>query len=119
MSTVSTPSSSTQVYLLPSTFAILPIIQSETMLPKPILTTTTSSGNSLNTSPSYLKTDKRFFPTTSNKFAALSTAIQPSVSFSESTTTTSNNGPSTTSKFSKRLKLNSKNRKRSASKQKA
>ncbi|GFX19433.1 uncharacterized protein TNCV_3050911 [Trichonephila clavipes] len=104
---------------IPSTSAILPTIQKEALLPIPILTSTTTSfaGNSLNTSS--LKTDTRFFPTTSNKFAALSTEIQPSVSLSESEATASNNEPSNTSKISKRLKRNSKNRKRRAKEQKA
>ncbi|GFS74834.1 uncharacterized protein TNCV_1395321 [Trichonephila clavipes] len=76
-------SSSTQAYLLLSTFAILPTIQSETLLPITIPTTSTSPGNRLNTSASSLKTDTLIFPTTSNKFAAVSTEIQPSVSLSE------------------------------------
>ncbi|GFT05195.1 putative RNA-directed DNA polymerase from transposon BS [Trichonephila clavipes] len=107
--------------IIPSTSAILPTIQKEALLPMPILTSTTTSsaGNSLNTSASSLKTDTRLFPTTSNKFAALSTEIQPSVSLSESEATASNNEPSYTSKISKRLKRNSKNRKRRAKEQKA
>ncbi|GFS88767.1 putative RNA-directed DNA polymerase from transposon BS [Trichonephila clavipes] len=104
---------------IPSTSAILPTIQKEALLPIPILTSTTTSftGNSLNTSS--LKTGTRLFPTTSNKFAALSTEIRPSVSLSESEATASNNEPSNTSKISKRLKRNSKNRKRRAKEQKA
>ncbi|GFS88522.1 uncharacterized protein TNCV_1461541 [Trichonephila clavipes] len=101
---------------LPSTSAILPTKQKETLLPIPILTSTTSSaGNSLNTSASSLKTDTRLFPTTSNKFSALSTEVQAS----ESEATAFNNEPSNTSKTSKRLKRNSKNRKRHAKEQKA
>ncbi|GFX94720.1 uncharacterized protein TNCV_4799971 [Trichonephila clavipes] len=146
--TVSTSSSSTQAHLLrststisnsqppipkipisndlpsntiPSTSAILPTIQKEALLPIPILTSTTTSsaGNSLNTSSSSLKTNTRLFPTTSNKFVALSTEIQPSVSLSESEATASNNEPSNTFNISKRLKRNSKNRKRRAKEQKA
>ncbi|GFY31921.1 uncharacterized protein TNCV_2620581 [Trichonephila clavipes] len=85
---------------IPSTSAILPTIQKEALLPIPILTSTTTSftGNSLNTSSS--STDTRLFPTTSNKFGALSTEIQPSVSLSESEATASNNEPSNTSKIS-------------------
>ncbi|GFT03568.1 uncharacterized protein TNCV_2986831 [Trichonephila clavipes] len=81
---------------IPSTSAILPTIQKEALLPIPILTSTTTSftGNSLNTSSSSLKTDTRLFPTISNKFAALSTEIRPSVSLSESEATASNNEPS-------------------------
>ncbi|GFT44752.1 uncharacterized protein TNCV_2845351 [Trichonephila clavipes] len=106
---------------IPSTSAILPTIQKEALLPIPILTSTTTSftGNSLNTSSSSLKTDTRLFPTISNKFAALSTEIRPSVSLSESEATASNNEPSNTSKISKRLKRNSKKRKRRAKEQKA
>ncbi|GFU46510.1 uncharacterized protein TNCV_413981 [Trichonephila clavipes] len=100
-------------FTIPSTSAILPTIHKEDLLPIPILTSTTTSsaGNSLNTSSSSLKTDTRLFPTTSNKFAALSTEIQPSVSLSESEATASNNEPSNTSNITKRLKRNSKNRK--------
>ncbi|GFU62877.1 uncharacterized protein TNCV_3520141 [Trichonephila clavipes] len=60
---------------IPSTSAILPTIQKEALLPIPILTSTTTSsaGNSLITSAS---SDTHLFPTTSNKFAALSTEIQ-------------------------------------------
>ncbi|GFX80436.1 uncharacterized protein TNCV_177751 [Trichonephila clavipes] len=106
---------------IPSTSAILSTIQKEALLPIPILTSTTTSftGNSLNTSSSSLKTDIRLFPSISNKFAALSTEIRPSVSLSESEATASNNEPSNTSKISKRLKRNSKNRKRRAKEEKA
>ncbi|GFT69163.1 uncharacterized protein TNCV_2566181 [Trichonephila clavipes] len=106
---------------IPSTSAILPTKQKETLIPIPILTSTTTSsaGNSLNTSASSLKTDTRLFPTTSNKFSALSTEVQPSVSLSESEATASNNEPSNSSKTSKRLKRNSKNRKRRSKEQKA
>ncbi|GFW65799.1 hypothetical protein TNCV_586251 [Trichonephila clavipes] len=74
---------------IPSPSAILPTIQSETLLPILIHTsiTTSSSGNSLNTSAPSLKTDTRLFPTASNKSASLSTEIQPSVSLSESSST--------------------------------
>ncbi|GFU88293.1 hypothetical protein TNCV_846861 [Trichonephila clavipes] len=84
MSTVSTSSSSTQAHLLPSTSAIIPTIQSESLLPIPIstTTTTTSPGNNLNTSVSSLETETRSF-TTPNKFAALSTEIQPLVPLPE------------------------------------
>ncbi|GFS95200.1 hypothetical protein TNCV_2705381 [Trichonephila clavipes] len=49
---------------------------------------------------------------------ALSTEIRPSVSLSESEATASNNEPSNTSKISKRLKRNSKNRKKGVQKNK-
>ncbi|GFY14883.1 uncharacterized protein TNCV_234331 [Trichonephila clavipes] len=148
ISTVSTSSSLTQAHLLrststitesqppipkipisndlpsttiPSPSAILPTIQKEALLAIPILTSTTTSSadNSLNTSASSLKTDTRLFPTTSNKFAALSTEIHPSVSLSESEATASNNEPSNTSKISKRLKRNSKKKKKKKKKKKA
>ncbi|GFV26531.1 hypothetical protein TNCV_3361841 [Trichonephila clavipes] len=62
VSTVSTSSSSTQIHLLPSTSSIIPTIQ---------------------------KTENRPL-TTSNKFAALSTEVQPFVPLPESIPTTSN-----------------------------
>ncbi|GFT24216.1 hypothetical protein TNCV_2064451 [Trichonephila clavipes] len=90
MPTVSTSSSSTQAHLLPSTSAIIPTIQSESLLPIPIPTTaSTSPGNNLNTSASSLETETRSL-TTSNKFAALSTEVQPLVLLPESVPTTSN-----------------------------
>ncbi|GFW76259.1 hypothetical protein TNCV_3800941 [Trichonephila clavipes] len=89
-STVSTPFSSTQENLLPSPSAIIPAIQSESLLKihSPITTKTTSPGNNLNTSVSSLETETRSV-TTTNKFAAntLSTEIQP---LPESVPTTSN-----------------------------
>ncbi|GFV77990.1 hypothetical protein TNCV_1441 [Trichonephila clavipes] len=58
-STVSTPSSSTQAHLLLSTSAMIPTIQSESLLSIPIPPpTTTSPGNNLNTSASSLETEK-------------------------------------------------------------
>ncbi|GFT37556.1 hypothetical protein TNCV_5090181 [Trichonephila clavipes] len=72
MLAVSTSSSSNQALLLPSTSAIIPTIQSVSLLPIPIHTTTTSPGNNPNTSVSSLETETRSL-TTSNKFAALST----------------------------------------------
>ncbi|GFY29571.1 hypothetical protein TNCV_2627411 [Trichonephila clavipes] len=75
VSTVSTSSSSTQENLLPSPSAIIPTIQSESLLKIPIptnTTTTTSPGNKLNTSVSSLETENRSL-TTPNKFNALST----------------------------------------------
>ncbi|GFX48776.1 uncharacterized protein TNCV_3479601 [Trichonephila clavipes] len=74
LSTVSTSSSSTQAHLLPSTSAIIPTIQSESLLPISIPTNTTSPGNNLDTPASSLETETRSLKT-SNKFAALSTAI--------------------------------------------
>ncbi|GFT69860.1 hypothetical protein TNCV_399181 [Trichonephila clavipes] len=74
---VSTSSSSTQAHLLPSTCAKIPTIQSASLLPIPIPTTTIPNNN-LNTSASSLETETRPL-TTSNKFAALSTEIQPLV----------------------------------------
>ncbi|GFV27719.1 uncharacterized protein TNCV_4169411 [Trichonephila clavipes] len=76
VSTVSTSYSSTQAHLLPSPSAIIPTIQSESLLkiPVPTTSTTTSHGNNLNTSVSPLETETHPL-TTSNKFAALSTEI--------------------------------------------
>ncbi|GFW62361.1 hypothetical protein TNCV_290351 [Trichonephila clavipes] len=89
MPAVSTLSSSTQAHLLSSTSAVIPTIQSESLLPIPVPTTTSSSGNNLNTSASSLETETRLL-TTSNKFSALSTEIQPLVPLPESVSTTSN-----------------------------
>ncbi|GFX66982.1 uncharacterized protein TNCV_4181071 [Trichonephila clavipes] len=67
--TVSTPFSSTQENLLPSPSAIIPTIQSESLLKihSPITTTNTSPGNNLNTSVLSLET-KTCSLTTPNKF---------------------------------------------------
>ncbi|GFT57952.1 hypothetical protein TNCV_2768601 [Trichonephila clavipes] len=80
VSTVSTSSSSTQENLFPCPSAIIPTIQSESLLKIliPTTTTTISPGNNLNTSVSSLETETRSL-TTPNKFAALSTEIQPLV----------------------------------------
>ncbi|GFV44730.1 uncharacterized protein TNCV_3731 [Trichonephila clavipes] len=77
VSTVFTSCSSTQENLLPSPSAIIPTIQSESLLkiPSPITTTTTSPGNNLNTSVSSLETETRS-ATTPNKFAAQHTHTQ-------------------------------------------
>ncbi|GFX91026.1 uncharacterized protein TNCV_2283181 [Trichonephila clavipes] len=86
VSTVSTSSSSTQENLLPSPSAIIPTIQSESLLKIPIPTTTTtnSPGNNLNTSVSSLETKTRSL-TIPDKFNELSTENLP-----ESVPTTSN-----------------------------
>ncbi|GFW41316.1 hypothetical protein TNCV_1003091 [Trichonephila clavipes] len=96
---------------------VIATIQSESQLPIPISTTTTSTpDNSLNTSASSLSIETRLFPTTFNKFAALSTEIRPSISSSvplpEYAPTTSNNEPPNVSKIPKSIKQNSKNRKK-------
>ncbi|GFX42486.1 hypothetical protein TNCV_1520491 [Trichonephila clavipes] len=83
-STVSTSSSSTQENLLPSPSAIIPAIQTE--IP-PVLTT-------------------------ANKFATLSTEVEPSVSLSESAAPAFNDEHFNTSQISKPLKQNSKNRRK-------
>ncbi|GFX57587.1 hypothetical protein TNCV_4446461 [Trichonephila clavipes] len=83
MSAVSTSSSSAQTHLLPSTSGEIPTIQSKSLLPIPIPSTTPN--NNLNTSASSLETETRPL-TTSNKF----TALQPSIPLSESATTTPN-----------------------------
>ncbi|GFX11744.1 hypothetical protein TNCV_4340891 [Trichonephila clavipes] len=78
--TVSTSSSSTQENLLPSSSAIIPAIQSESLLKIPIptttTTTTTSPANNLNTFVSSLETETRSL-TTPDKFNALSTETLP------------------------------------------
>ncbi|GFU29705.1 hypothetical protein TNCV_4745391 [Trichonephila clavipes] len=108
VSTVSTSSSSTQAHLLPSTSAIIPTIQSESLLLIPI-PTTTSPGNNLNTSASSLETETRPL-TTSDKFAALSTEIQPLVPLPESVPTTSNSEHSNAPEIPKCVRRNSRNR---------
>ncbi|GFU36941.1 hypothetical protein TNCV_2671051 [Trichonephila clavipes] len=75
MLAVSTSSSSAHTHLLPSTTSVIPIVHSESQFPIPISSTTTSPINSLNTSVSSLSTETCLFPTTSNKFATLSTEI--------------------------------------------
>ncbi|GFT95761.1 uncharacterized protein TNCV_311241 [Trichonephila clavipes] len=87
-------SSSTQAHLLPPISAIMPTIQSESLLPitiptPPPTTTTTYPGNNPNTSTSSLSTEIPPVLTTSNKFAALLTEDQKSVSLSEPAATTS------------------------------
>ncbi|GFX12266.1 uncharacterized protein TNCV_63121 [Trichonephila clavipes] len=109
VSTVST-SSSTQVHLLPSAFSIKPTIQIKSQLPQPI--STTIPNNSLNTSASSLSTKTRPFLTSSNKFAALSTEVQPSVPLPKSSITISNREPSNTSKISQGVKENQENRRK-------
>ncbi|GFW10830.1 uncharacterized protein TNCV_4919491 [Trichonephila clavipes] len=96
MPTVSTSSSPAQVHLLPSPSAIIPTIQSESLLKITIPTTTTSSpGNNLNTSVSSLEIETRSV-TTPNKFASLSTEIQPLVPLPEPVPTTFNSEHSNT-----------------------
>ncbi|GFU06111.1 hypothetical protein TNCV_4764501 [Trichonephila clavipes] len=107
MPAVSTSSSSTQAHLLPSTSAT---IQSESLLPITI-PTTTSLCNNLNTSASSLETETHPL-TTSNKFAALSAEIQPLVPLPESVPTTSNSEYSNAPKIPKCVKRNSRNRRK-------
>ncbi|GFW67580.1 RNase H domain-containing protein [Trichonephila clavipes] len=94
VSTVSTSSSSTQAHLLPSASSIKPTIQIESGLPEPISSSAATPDNSLNTSASSLSTERCPVPTTFNKFAALSTEVQPSNPLPESAATTSNSEPS-------------------------
>ncbi|GFU85586.1 RNase H domain-containing protein [Trichonephila clavipes] len=96
--TVSTSSSLAQAHLLPSPSAIMPSIQSESLLKIPIPTTTTSPGNNLNTSVLSLETETRSL-TTSNKFAALSNETQQLVPLPESVPTTSNSEHSNASEI--------------------
>ncbi|GFV28161.1 hypothetical protein TNCV_678491 [Trichonephila clavipes] len=117
MPAVSISSSSTQAHLLPSTSlslsSVIPTIQSESQFPIPISSTTTSPGHSLNTS-STLSTETRLFPTTSNKFAALQTEIQPSFLLPESAATASNSEHSNASKIPKSVKQNLKKKQKKA-----
>ncbi|GFT02047.1 uncharacterized protein TNCV_83561 [Trichonephila clavipes] len=112
VSTVSTSSSSTQENLLPSPSAIIPTIQSESLLKIsiPITTTTTSPVNNLNTSDSSLETETRSL--TTNKFAALSTETQPLVPLPESVPTTYNSEHSNALKIPQYTKRNSRNRRK-------
>ncbi|GFX21783.1 hypothetical protein TNCV_2310621 [Trichonephila clavipes] len=109
VSTVSTSSSSTQENLLPSPSAIIPTIQSKSLLKIPIpttTTTTTSPGNNLNTSVSPLETETRSH-TTPDKLNALSTENLP-----ESVPTTSNSEHSNAAEIPQFVKRNSKNRRK-------
>ncbi|GFW30473.1 hypothetical protein TNCV_454111 [Trichonephila clavipes] len=113
MSTVSTSFSSTEAHLLSSSSAIMPTMQSESLLPMPIPTaTTTSPSNNLNTSDSSLSTEVPPVFTTANKFASLSTEVEPSASLSESAAPASNDEHFNTSQIPKPLKQNSKNRRK-------
>ncbi|GFU72685.1 hypothetical protein TNCV_193721 [Trichonephila clavipes] len=90
----------------PSTSTIIPTIQSE--LPIPIHTTT-SPGNNLNTSVTSLETETCPLKT-SNKFAVLSTEIQPLVSLPAFVPTTSNGEHSNGPEIPKYIKRNSRSR---------
>ncbi|GFW94257.1 uncharacterized protein TNCV_1979971 [Trichonephila clavipes] len=100
--------SSTQENLLPSSSAIIPTIQSESLLkiPIPTTTTTTSPGNNLNASVSSLETETRSL-TTPDKFNALSTETLP-----ESVPTTSNSEHSNAPEIPQCVKRNSRNRRK-------
>ncbi|GFV24688.1 uncharacterized protein TNCV_881581 [Trichonephila clavipes] len=114
VSTVSTSCSSTQERkLLLSPTAIIPTIQSESLLkiPIPITTTTTSPGNILNTSVSSLETETRSL-ITPNKFAALSTETQSLVPLPDSVPTTSNSEHSNAPEIPQCIKRNSRNRRK-------
>ncbi|GFV20614.1 hypothetical protein TNCV_776591 [Trichonephila clavipes] len=113
MSTISTSSLSIQAHLLSSLSAIMPTMQSESLLPMPFLTcTTTSPSNNPNTSASSLSTEVPPVLTSANKFAALSTEVEPSVSLPESAAPASNDEHFNTSQISKPLKQKSKNRRK-------
>ncbi|GFS80372.1 hypothetical protein TNCV_3448061 [Trichonephila clavipes] len=106
--TVSTSSSSTQGNLLPSPSAIIPTIQSKSLLkiPIPSTTTTTFSGNNLNSSVSPLETETRSH-TTSDKLNSLSTENLP-----ESVPTTSNSEHSNAAEVQLFVKRKSRNRRK-------
>ncbi|GFV90982.1 hypothetical protein TNCV_1248691 [Trichonephila clavipes] len=107
VSTFSTSSSPTQENLLTSPSAIIPTIQSESLLkiPIPTTTTTTSPGNNLNTVSS-LETETRSL-TTPDKFNAVSTETLP-----ESVPTTSNSEHSNAAEIPQFVKRNSRNRRK-------
>ncbi|GFT70106.1 transposable element Tcb2 transposase [Trichonephila clavipes] len=73
--------------------------------------TLTGQSNNLNTSASSLETETRPL-TTSNKFAALSTEIQPLVPLPESVPSTSNSEHSNAPEIPKCVKRNSRNRRK-------
>ncbi|GFY13724.1 hypothetical protein TNCV_4960941 [Trichonephila clavipes] len=91
----------TQAHLLPSASSIKTTIPIESQLPEPISATAAAPDllRGLNTSASSLSTETRPFPTTYNKFAALSTEVQSSVPLPESAATTSKSEPSNASKI--------------------
>ncbi|GFS54426.1 hypothetical protein TNCV_4809071 [Trichonephila clavipes] len=73
-----------------STSSVLPTIQSESQLPMAIsISSTTTSGNSLNISASSLSIETRLFSTTSEKFATLSSELQATVPLMKAAATTS------------------------------
>ncbi|GFW61634.1 hypothetical protein TNCV_3705691 [Trichonephila clavipes] len=104
--TVSTSSSSTQEILLPSPSAIIPTIQSESLLKISIPTTTTFPGNNLNTSVSPLETKTRSH-TTPDELNSLSTENLP-----ESVRTTSNSEHSNAAEVQQFVKRKSRNRRK-------
>ncbi|GFT19140.1 uncharacterized protein TNCV_302761 [Trichonephila clavipes] len=83
-----------------------------------LIPTTTTPNNNLNTSASSLETETRPL-TTSNKFAALSTEIQPLVLLPESVPTTSNCELPNAPEIPKCVKRNSRNRRKRPKVQKA
>ncbi|GFV95334.1 hypothetical protein TNCV_4587091 [Trichonephila clavipes] len=106
MSTVSTSYSSSQAHLSSSS-AIMPTMQSESLLPMSIPTaTTTSPSNNLNTSASSLSTKVLPVLATVDKFTALSKEVESSVSLSESAAPASNDGHFNASQIPKQLKQN-------------
>ncbi|GFW10539.1 uncharacterized protein TNCV_893341 [Trichonephila clavipes] len=72
-------SSTTQANLLPSASSIKPTTQIESRSLEPISASAAATDNNLNTSTSSLSIETCPVPTTSNKFAALSTDVHPSV----------------------------------------
>ncbi|GFY28134.1 hypothetical protein TNCV_4394681 [Trichonephila clavipes] len=81
----------------PHLSSIKPTTQIESRLLEPISASAAAPDNSLNTPTSSLSTKTCPFPTISNKFAALSTEVQPSIPLSESATSTPNSDLSNTS----------------------
>ncbi|GFU74958.1 endoribonuclease Dicer [Trichonephila clavipes] len=114
---ISTSSYTIQANILPSASSIKPTTQFESLLPEPI-SSAAAPDNSLNTSASSLSAENRN-PTTSNKFAALSTEIQPLVPLPESVPTTSNSEHSNAPEIPQCVKRNSRNRRKRPKVQKA
>ncbi|GFX84332.1 uncharacterized protein TNCV_4134431 [Trichonephila clavipes] len=108
VSTVSTSSSSTEENLLPSPSAIIPTIQSESLLkiPIPNTTTTTFPGNNLNTSVSPLEIKTRSHRTP-DKLNSQSTENLP-----ESVPTTPNSEHFNAAEVQQFVKRNSRNRRK-------
>ncbi|GFX89797.1 uncharacterized protein TNCV_2245971 [Trichonephila clavipes] len=101
--------------LFRSASSIKPTTQIESRLLEPISASAAAPDNSLNTSTSSLSNETCPAPTTSNKFAALSTEVHSSVPLPESA---SNSEPSNICEMTQGVKQNSKKRRKRAKVQK-